>query len=181
MTDDVSARHWLSQFFQSYGGDWGEFDRGTIEVDELVPRIAARTGLTTAEVQGVVDAVPSELQLRTATAAMIERLQQAGRRLFFLSNMPAPYAAHLRAAHPLHDWFEDGVFSSDHQLIKPDPAIFALAQSRFGLPARELVFFDDHPVNVEAARAAGWQAVLFHDAAQAEAELRAAGLWPSPA
>lgn len=180
-TDDDSVRHWLKQFFQDYGGDWGEFDRGTIEADEVVARIAARTGLSPAEVRRVVEGVPAELQLMPDTAALIQRLRGAGQRLCFLSNMPRPYARHLRAAHPLDDWFDDGVFSSDERQIKPDPAIFALAQQRFGVPAAELVFLDDHPINIEAARAAGWRALHFSGAARAEADLRAAGWWPANA
>lgn len=180
-TDDDSARHWMRQFFQDYGGDWGEFDRGTIEADEVVARIAARTGLSPSEVRRVVEGVPAELQLMPGTAALIQRLRGAGQRLCFLSNMPRPYARHLRAAHPLDVWFDGGVFSSDELLIKPDPAIFALAQQRFGVPPSELMFFDDHPVNIEAARAAGWHALHFTDAHQAEAALRAAGRWPTGA
>ena len=42
--DDASARHWVGQIFQSYQGDWGEFDRGTVTVPELVQRISRRTG-----------------------------------------------------------------------------------------------------------------------------------------
>ena len=40
------------------------------------------------------------------------------------------------------------------------------------------MFLDDMAVNVDAARAAGWQALLFVNAAQAEAKLRDAGWWP---
>lgn len=177
-TDEDSTRHWLAQFFQGYGGDWAEFDRGQLEADEVALRIAARTGLSVDEVRRVVEGVPGELQLLPDTAALIQRLRGAGQRLFFLSNMPAPYARHLRETHPLHEWFEAGVFSGEDRHIKPDPAIFALAQQRFGVPAQELMFFDDHPANITAARAAGWQALQFFDAAQAEAALRAAGHWP---
>lgn len=179
--DDEKARHWMQQFFQDYGGDWGDFDRGVLDGPGVVSRIAARTGLPVPEVQRVVDGVPAELQLIPATATLIQRLRGAGRRLFFLSNMPVPYARHLSAAHPLHEWFEAGVFSGDVRCIKPDPAIFALAQQRFGVPAAELMFFDDHPANIDAARAAGWQALHFVDAAQAEAALRAEGHWPDGA
>ena len=44
-----------------------------------------------------------------------------------------------------------------------------------GLPPQELLFFDDVPANVAAARAAGWQAEVFTDAEQAGADLRARG------
>ena len=71
------------------------------------------------------------------------------------------------------------MFSGRVKLIKPDPAIFALAAQRFGLPPRALVFIDDVPANVAAAQAAGWQGVHFTDAAQCERDLRQAGLWPA--
>ena len=48
--DDDSARQVAGQIFQSYGGDWAEFDRGTVTVPELVQRIATRTGMAPAEV-----------------------------------------------------------------------------------------------------------------------------------
>ena len=50
-TDAASAAHWAAQIFQSYGGDWAEFDRGTVEPDELVSRIARRTGLASGAVE----------------------------------------------------------------------------------------------------------------------------------
>jgi putative hydrolase of the HAD superfamily len=46
--DAEQAAHWVAQIFQSYGGDWGEFDRGTVTVPDLVQRIATRTGLAPA-------------------------------------------------------------------------------------------------------------------------------------
>ena len=156
--DEASARHWVREFFQGYGGDWAEFDRGTVEPPDLVGRIARRTGLAEAEVRRVVEGVPAELQPIEGTVALLRRLRDAGRTLFFLSNMPAPYADHLEREHDFVGWFEAGLFSARVQLIKPEPAIFALAAERFGAEPAELLFIDDHGPNVEAARAAGWQA-----------------------
>jgi putative hydrolase of the HAD superfamily len=45
-------------------------------------------------------------------------------------------------------------------LKKPDPAIYALAERRLGVEPQDVVFLDDATANVEAAQAAGWQAVL---------------------
>ena len=179
VVDAASAAHWVAQVFQSYGGDWGEFDRGSVTPDELVRRISGRTGLLPAEVLAVVDAVPASLQPIAASVDLLQRLQQPGRPMFYLSNMPAPYADHLEREHAFVRAFSDGVFSARVQLIKPEPAIFDLCAQRFGVAPAELVFLDDHPANVAAARAAGWQALLFSDAPQAEADLRAAGWWPA--
>ena len=51
-----------------------------------------------------------------------------------------------------------------------------LLPARFGAGPGELLFFDDHPENVEAARAAGWQALLWTDAGAAARALQARGL-----
>ncbi len=164
-----------AQFFQSYNGDWAEFDRGTVSVPDLVQRIAARTGLAPQDVQRVVDGVPHELQPLPDSVALLQRLHAAGRGLHFLSNMPLPYADYLEATHGFLGCFSSGVFSGREKLIKPDPAIFEFAAARFGQPPGQLVFLDDHLPNVQAAQACGWQALLFRDAAQAEADLQAHG------
>lgn len=166
----------VSDFFQSYGGDWGEFDRGTVDEARLIQRIAFRMGVNAAEVRKVIDAVPSELAPMEATVALIQRLRERGHRLYFLSNMPKPYADHLREIHPLTTWFDDGLFSSELQLVKPEPAIFQAAVKRFGAPPGELLLIDDYALNVKAARALGWQGLHFLSSAQCEADLAARGL-----
>ena len=173
-TDAASAEHWESEIFQSYKGDWGAFDRGTVSVPELVQRISHRTGLAAADVQTVVNAVPRELQPMAPTVALVHRLHAAGHTLHYLSNMPAPYASILEQ-NAFFSCFESGVFSARVHHNKPEPEIFRIAQQRFGVPASALVFLDDHAPNVQAAQALGWNALQFSDAAQAEAELRAAG------
>ena len=173
--DDISAQRLADAIFQGYGGDWADFDRGTVEVPELVQRIAARTGLDAAAVQAVVDAVPGELQPIPDTVALLRRLHRAGQRLHFLSNMPRPYAEHLETAHDFVGCFESGVISARVGLIKPQPEIYALAARHFGVPPTQLLFIDDVVDNVEAARRAGWQALHFVDAAACESELRSRG------
>jgi putative hydrolase of the HAD superfamily len=173
--DDGSARLLAESIFQGYGGDWAEFDRGQLEVPELVRRIATRTGLPFGEVQAVVDAVPAELQPQPDTVALLARLHAAGHRMYFLSNMPRPYAEHLEREHAFIGWFADGVISARVRLIKPEPEIFDFAARRFGVPPAQLVFIDDMPANVEAARRAGWNALQFLDAADCEAQLRRRG------
>ena len=179
--DEASAAHWADQVFQAYGGDWGEFDRGTVEPAELVSRIVARTGLPCADVQRVLEEIPRELTPIPATVDLLTRLRRTGEPLYYLSNMPAPVADHIERSHSVVQWFADGVFSSRVQLIKPEPAIFDLSARRFGVAPQSLVFLDDNVDNIDAARAAGWNALHFVDAAQAQAELRRLGWWPAQA
>ena len=156
--DAASTAHWTAQVFQAYQGDWGEFDRGALSPTEVVQRIAQRTGLRPDEVQSVVDAGAPSLQPIPAALDLMAQLRRPGQPMFFLSNMPAPYAEHLEREHACVRDFEDGVFSSRVKLIKPDPAIFALAAKRFDLPPAELVFVDDVPVNPPPGPRRRWPA-----------------------
>jgi putative hydrolase of the HAD superfamily len=173
--DAASADALVAAIFQSFGGDWAQFDRGVIDRDQLVQRISLRAALPLAEVRAVVDAVPCELQPREDTVELLQRLRGAGRRLHYLSNMPLPFAEHLEREHACVGWFDSGVFSSRVRQIKPEPAIFATAMHHFDAAPHELVFIDDMLANVLAARDAGWQALHFHGGAACTAEMQRLG------
>lgn len=109
------------------------------------------------------------------TEALLHRLHQAGHRLVFLSNMPAPYARHLETTHALFGLFEHGVFSSRVGRIKPEPALFAHAAAAFGCEPCALTLIDDNALNVEAAQREGWGALRFEHAAQCASALESMG------
>ncbi len=68
----------------------------------------------------------------------------------------------------------DHVFNSYHTGVsKRDPAAFERATAHLRLPPRKVLFVDDHPGNVERARAAGLVALLYTGAGQFLAELSA--------
>ncbi len=100
------------------------------------------------------------------SAALLERLARDGVRLGVLSNAPAPLATAVRAA----AWsaaVAHLVFSADVGLAKPDPAIYAHADSVYGTEPGQVLFFDDRADNVAAARAHGWDAHVWVDPATA--------------
>jgi putative hydrolase of the HAD superfamily len=175
-SDAASTQALVQDFFQSYGGDWAEFDRGTVSATDLAQRISARTALPIDDVQRVINGVPEELRAMPHTVALVQRLRERGHRLFYLSNMPASYARHLEATHGFVAQFEAGVFSSRVQLIKPELAIYEHALGVFGITASDTLFIDDMLVNVQAAQQAGWHGIHFQDPAQCEASLEQLGL-----
>lgn len=110
------------------------------------------------------------------TVALVEALAARGWPLYALTNFAAPFWHAFRPTMPVFDHFRDIVVSGVEKLAKPDPAIFHLAQRRFGHPPETLFFIDDNPANVAAAQACGWQAWQFTDAPALEAELKVRGL-----
>ena len=108
--------------------------------------------------------------------ALVERLDARGMPLFAITNFGAEFWAGFRPTAPIFDRFGHIVVSGEEKLTKPDPAIFALAQGRFGKPAEAMLFIDDNPANVEAAAACGWQVHHFTQAPALEADLASRGL-----
>ena len=107
---------------------------------------------------------------------LVERLLAKGIPLHGITNFGADTWAGFRPTAPVFDSFRDIVVSGDEKLAKPDPAIYALAERRFGFAPETMLFIDDSLANVEAARARGWHGHHFTDAAGLEAELAAQGL-----
>ena len=171
-----SQKRAVADCFQAYGGDWGLFDQGLIDAHELARRHERRLGWPQTEVLALVAAASAELQPQPEVLALLLRLRDAGHRLSYLSNMPAALADGLRQRHPLTDWFESGVFSSDVKRCKPDPALFALAAAHYGEAPSDCLLVDDHPANISGATAAGWQAEHFTDAASLQQALLRRGL-----
>ena len=65
------------------------------------------------------------------------------------------------------------IYSHEVGMAKPDPRIFQLTCQRLGVQPAEMVFLDDSPTHVAAARELGIHAILFQDNAQAIADIQA--------
>ncbi len=65
------------------------------------------------------------------------------------------------------------ILSCEEGLAKPDRRIYDLAAERLQLPHASIVFIDDYPPHVSAARSCGMQGVIFETREQTIAELQA--------
>lgn len=96
--------------------------------------------------------------------------QRGTRRTGILSNS-GPGARERERVHGFEEITDDIVYSHEVGLAKPDPAAYELTTRRLGVAAHEVLFLDDVEVNVEAARRAGWHAVLHVDTTTSIAEM----------
>ena len=110
------------------------------------------------------------------THELVRRLAARDVPLYALTNFGAEFWSRSRRHWPIFDLFADVVVSGEERVAKPDPAIFAIAERRFGHAPGELFFTDDNPANVAAAQAYGWHAHLFEGASALEEELVRLGL-----
>ena len=110
-------------------------------------------------------------------AALIAALAGRGVPLYALTNFSAEFwpAFAAREAALLVP-FRDILVSGTVGLIKPDPAIYAMAMTRFGLARGEALFVDDRAENVAGAEDAGLVGHRFVDAPALRAVLGRYGL-----
>jgi 2-haloacid dehalogenase len=153
-----------------------EHDAGR-ELDEMVaerkrqyPRYAA---LIDAYATRFLETIPA---LVPGTDALVDRLAERGVPLFAITNFAAPFWAEFLPTQPVLRHFRKIVVSGEEKLAKPERAIFDLAAHRFGHPPEAMLFIDDSPKNIDAAKVLGWQVHLFRDAPTLETDLIARGL-----
>ena len=108
--------------------------------------------------------VPDEAMIEGVLAA-----RRAGVRTAMLSNS---WGEDRYDRAQLERLFDAWVISGIEGVRKPDPAIYALAVDRIGVPAADCVFVDDLPGNLKPARALGMGTVVHRgDAAATLAEV----------
>ncbi len=112
---------------------------------------------------------------RPEMEALVEEVA-AHRAVGLLSDTDPLHWAFLRERHTLLDHFAKPTLSFRTGVLKPDPAAYRAAAADVGVPARECFFTDDLPENVDGARAAGMDAVLFEGAEPLRAALGARGV-----
>lgn len=110
------------------------------------------------------------------THAFVEALAERGVAQFALTNFGAEFWDQFRPTAPIFDHMRDIVVSGREKCVKPDPAIFALAERRFGHEPGDLLFIDDRADNIAAAKARGWHGHVFASAEALAEDLRDFGL-----
>lgn len=171
---DEARRNWfLSHVVTRQWHDQHDAGRPFAETSaELIARFPAERELILAYGARWLETIPGPIP---GSHELVAALNAAGVPLFAITNFSAEFWAMFRPTAPLFDCFRDIVVSGTERLMKPDPAIYRLAQQRFGLGAGEAIFIDDNAANVAAARDAGWLAHHFTSAQAAADALRAAG------
>jgi glucose-1-phosphatase len=98
-------------------------------------------------------------------------------RLVLLSNTNELHALHFRQqfAETLAH-FDALVLSHEVGLRKPCADIYAHCHKIAGATPRQCLFIDDIPANIEAARACGWQGIVYHRGLDLRRELRRLGI-----
>jgi 2-haloacid dehalogenase len=110
------------------------------------------------------------------TVQILRELHAAGIPLYGLTNWSQELFPVARSRFDFLDLFDDIIVSGEEGVAKPDPQIFEILRNRVAHRLASCIFIDDNLANVEAARAAGLDAILFTDTGHLREDLLVRGL-----
>jgi len=94
---------------------------------------------------------------------LVAQLRATGHRMGILSNTCVAHWSYCQKRNYSPLRMADSAYALSYEIgcTKPDPRIFLAAAELAKTPPEEIFFTDDIPSHVEAAQAAGWNAVPF--------------------
>lgn len=162
---------------------WSRFDGGMLPVldaegiaydrEEMIARMHPQGVPPTAAlfcelgVPGTVEEITHRLEegmyqeyahrifLMPGAEAYLRRLRADGVRLFVLTASPHSITDPCLYNNGVFDWFERVWTVEDYGMGKSDPTLFRRVVADIGLPAEEILYYDDNPVAVGNAAASG--------------------------
>lgn len=134
---------------------WKEVDRGCMSDEELL-RIFCRDAPGYEElVRRVFSECFKTVEENSYAADLLKSLKEQGYRIYILSNYGKSVFENRTTPFRFLDYTDGQVISYREKCIKPEPEIYEILLSRYGICPEEAVFFDDLPRNLEAAAAFG--------------------------
>lgn len=142
---------------------WNEVDRGVMTIEELVSAFAKNAPAYEKEIRETYLHVGDSIELLPHAVEWTSSLKERGYHLYIISNYGEYTLEQTKAKMDFLQYMDGAIFSYQYQIIKPDVRIYEQLLKNYDLRAEECVFIDDKAENVEAAKAAGYQGIVFTD------------------
>jgi len=95
------------------------------------------------------------------SSKLLRMIRAKGVPVYALTNFGVESFAYAQSVYPVLNEFDQAFVSGELRMMKPDAAIYEALERGTGVAPEGLLFADDRPDNVAAARARGWNAHLF--------------------
>lgn len=151
---------------------WAELDRGVWTGEQVVEGFVKNDPEIGKQQHEAWDNMENMVVIREYAIPWVKELKEKGLGVYYLSNFSKKVETECAASLAFLPMMDGGILSYKDQLIKPDPAIYQLLLTRYGLKAQECVFLDDTEVNILAARQQGINGIVFTTKEKALQELR---------
>lgn len=155
-----------------HGGLEDRYESGQVSTSEF-HRLYCEQTRTSPSLADLMHAHADIFEINVPVLPLVAGLARAGHRMGILSNTCESHWEHCARGRfgILTDCFEIHALSYNLQSMKPAATIYEAASRLADTEPEKIFFVDDRPENVEGARRAGFDAVLFTTAAELAADL----------
>lgn len=159
--DRYVTAHWkfAADFIKGLIGEDVFWTRVCGELNKPGPRVRSLWG----------DAFRAAYSPRPKVFAIAPQLQKSGYKTALLSNTEVPAVEFFHQLQ--YDMFDVLVFSCEEGMMKPERKIYEITVERLDCQPGQAVFIDDRAENVNGAKQAGLNTILFENIEQVKDEL----------
>jgi epoxide hydrolase-like predicted phosphatase len=157
------------------GGEWDRFEKGLITEEQLKVKIEREHGIKPEVMDKMASDWRKTLKPVPETIEIARKLK--GRyRLFALSNVDEKTTKQCLDRFDFYRHFDGVILSWKVHMRKPERDIYEYTLKRMGMKPEEIVFIDNFPLNLPAAKKMGIHTVLYKDPGQLESDLKKLGI-----
>lgn len=149
----------FKEIFQSE--EWDMLDRGTISEEEAIKVISNRSNGNAELIKLAFENWYDILNPIEKTIEILKNLKKAGYKVYYLSNFHLIAFEHVTSKHDFFNVFDGGVVSYEEKYIKPEVEIYNKIIDKYSLKTNESIFIDDLEANINKAKEAGIETILF--------------------
>lgn len=151
--------------------EWFMLDRGVITQERAVQRLIEQNPDLAEEITLTFEDWFSILKPIAPNVEVVRNLKKSGYNLYVLSNFHKAAFEYVYAKYEWFNLFDGLVVSYQHQVLKPEPAIYQILLAKYALIPEECVFIDDSLANLAAASEFGIRGIHHQSPEQLRLEL----------
>ena len=153
-----------------------DFQTGTVTEQQFWMNMTKRLKAPMPKADSLwTEAFTAAYRPRQEMFSLASRLRKAGCKIAILSNTEMPVAELINKLK--YDTFDVTVLSCLEGTAKPGRKIYDLTLDRLGIPASQALFIDDKQPNIDGAKQAGLQTILFKNTENFKKDI--AGFFPN--
>ena len=154
------------------GGIWDEFDLGVMTEDEVLDLASREIPEYEKEIRYFWENSIQTIRPYDYCEKWVREMKDKGLNVYLLTNYPDTlFKNSVKCGFPFYPYIDGEVVSSRVKVSKPSEGIYKALFDKYSLNPDECVFFDDRPVNVNAAKVLGVHAFVFEGYEKALDEL----------
>ena len=154
----VSSKALVEEFFKC---EWNDIVIGEKDLLPALSTVLNRIAPNVKAEDLVAYWFEMDSRIVEAVLADVRKARRRGVLVYLTTNQEHMRATYLMQTMGLHDEVDGIVYSAKAGCRKPQTEFYSFAEREIGRPPHELLLVDDTLHNVEAAQAAGWDAVFW--------------------